>query len=203
MPFESSEAAPTGGTSRATRRAVLGAACAGLAVGTGTLAARGAAEDADTDARVLNFVLLVEHVERAFYREALRRLPLRGELREFAETAGAHEAEHVRFLRDALGARARNAPRIRFGDATRGRERFVETAVALEDLVVSAYNGQATNLTPATLAAAARIVSVEARHAAWIRDIAGRAPAADAVDTPRTSRQVLDGLRRAGVVVTG
>ena len=38
----------------------------------------------------------------------------------------------------------------------------------------AAYNGQAANVTPNAFAAAARIVSVEARHAAWVRTIAGR-----------------------------
>ena len=149
---------------------------------------------------MLNFVLLVDRVELAFYREALRRGRLSGELREFAETAAGHEREHVRFIEGALGSKARKPPRPRFGDATSSRDGFVDTAVALEDLAVAAYNGQATNLTPATLAAAARIVSVEARHAAWIRDIAGLTPAEDAIDEPKTADQVLAELRRRQII---
>ena len=49
--------------------------------------------------------------------------------------------------------------------------------MALEETAVAAYNGQATNLTPEALATAARIASVEARHASWARGIAGEAPA--------------------------
>ena len=45
--------------------------------------------------------------------------------------------------------------------------------MALEETAVAAYNGQATNLTPKALATAARIASVEARHASWARGIAG------------------------------
>ena len=45
------------------------------------------------------------------------------------------------------------------------------TAIALEELGVAAYNGQATNLSKPALQAAASIVSVNARHAAWIRAI--------------------------------
>ena len=45
------------------------------------------------------------------------------------------------------------------------------------------------NLTPTTLAAAARIVSVEARHAAWARALAGKDPAPVAVDVPITVAQ--------------
>jgi hypothetical protein len=46
---------------------------------------------------------------------------------------------------------------------------FAATALALEDTGVGAYNGQGSNLRRRTLPAAASIVSVEARHAAWIR----------------------------------
>jgi hypothetical protein len=45
------------------------------------------------------------------------------------------------------------------------------------------------NLTPSTLAAAGRIVSVEARHAAWARALAGKDPAPAAVDRPTTVAQ--------------
>jgi hypothetical protein len=55
-------------------------------------------------------------------------------------------------------------------------------AAALEDAVVAAYNGQAANLRPETLAKAATIVSVEARHAAWMRHLVGVQPAANAFD---------------------
>ena len=49
----------------------------------------------------------------------------------------------------------------------------------LEDTGVAAYNGQGPRLRRKTLPTAASIVSVEARHAAWIRHIAG-GPAYDA-----------------------
>ena len=54
--------------------------------------------------------------------------------------------------------------------------------MSLEEAGLGVYNGQAVNLTPQTLAAAARIVSVEARHAAWARALAGKDPAPVAVD---------------------
>ena len=107
---------------------------------------------------------------------------LRGELREYVNVVGAHEQQHVSFLKTALGAKARGKPRLAFGRSTTDPDAFVAAAVALEDTSVAAYNGQATNLTNATLTAAAKIVSVEARHAAWIRAIAGKPPAADATD---------------------
>jgi hypothetical protein len=48
------------------------------------------------------------------------------------------------------------------------------------------------------LADAARIVAVEARHAAWIRDLAGADPAPKAADPPRSAAEVLAELRQKG-----
>src|SRR6266540_1406197 len=76
------------------------------------------------------------------------------------------------------------------GNATRDPDAFTRTAIKLEDLAVAGYNGQATNLSRAALGAAATIVSVEARHAAWIRAIAGQVAAPDPVDKPATAAEV-------------
>jgi hypothetical protein len=60
---------------------------------------------------------------------------------------------------------------------------------------VLAYNGQAANLTKPALAAAAEIVSVEGRHAAWISDLAGEPPAPRAADVGVSSRDVVRTLQ--------
>ena len=178
------------------RAAVLGGA---LAVGGALIGgARAGAAPTRTDIRILNFVLRLEELEAGFYAAALDRGALRGELREFAEVAGAHEREHVAFLRGALGAKAVPRPKMRFGPAVTSQKRFVAAATTLEDTVVAAYNGQAANLGASTLAAAARIVSVEARHAAWIRAIAGKPPAVDATDPIATQSQVQAALDKLG-----
>jgi hypothetical protein len=182
-----------------TRRALVaaGALAAGGAA-LGGLPSLGTSAPSARDVQVLNFVLLLEYVESAFYAEARGRGRLRGELKQFAEIVGGHEREHVAFLRSALGAAARKPPKLVFGDATSDPKRFVAAAVALEDNNVAAYNGQATNLSPAILQAAATIVSVEARHAAWIRDVAGKSPAIDAIEPVRTDQQALATIRRLG-----
>jgi hypothetical protein len=151
------------------------------------------------DLQVLNVLLLLEYVQAAFYREANARGALKGEVQEFAETVGGHEDEHVAFIKGVLGAKARAKPRTAFGRATRNQRAFVAAAIALEDLAVTAYNGQATNVTRKTLAPAATIVSVEARHAAWIRDIGGRLPAIAAVDKAVGEAKLLAGLRKSGL----
>lgn len=152
------------------------------------------------DARIFNFALLLEYLTAAFYADALKKGALKGELRQFAETVGAHEQAHVDLFKKALGSAARAAPKFNFGPATATPARFIATAVTLEDTGVAAYNGQATNLTADALAAAARIVSVEARHAAWIRDIAGKTPAEDPTDAPLTAARVLAIVKSTGFV---
>jgi hypothetical protein len=152
------------------------------------------------DVRVLNFALTLEHLEAEFYADAIRRGQLTGELKKFARVVGAHERAHVLFIDKTLGNAARAQPTFAFGAATRDPARFTAAALALEDLSVAAYNGQAANLTKGALAAAARIVSVEARHAAWIRFIAGKVPAPDPTDKPATEAGAMAAIRRTGFV---
>jgi hypothetical protein len=154
------------------------------------------------DARVLNLLLQLEYVQEAFYREAVRAGALRGELATFARTVGKHEEEHVSFIRGVLGAHARRAPQVNFGTATRDPKSFVRAAIALEDLGVAAFNGQATNVTRKTFAAAAKIVSVEARHAAWIRDVGGKLPAITPTDPAISAARMSQRLRATGFVRT-
>jgi hypothetical protein len=46
----------------------------------------------------------------------------------------------------------------------------------------------------------ATIVSVEARHAAWIRDLLGELPAPSASNPAQTAAQVRAAIRRTGFV---
>jgi hypothetical protein len=142
------------------------------------------------DAEILNLVLLLEHMELDFFTEASVSGKLTGEVLEFADIVRGHERAHVAFLRDALGRKARKRPTFDFGNATQNPAAFLAAGVALQDLMVAAYNGQAANLTTGALENAAKIVSVEARHAGWIRAIAEKNPAPDAVETPRTAKAV-------------
>jgi Ferritin-like domain len=195
---------PAETTTRATalRRAILGggALAAGGILGSGFADESSSEPSAAQDARILNFALQLEYVQAGFYDEALRSAGLTGEMHEFAHVARAHERAHVAFLRRHLGDRARPAPALRFGDATRDPHRFAAAAVTLEDLAVLAYNGQATNLTRPALAAAAEIVSVEARHAAWVRDIVGKLPAPRAQDPLWSATRATRALTRTGFV---
>jgi Ferritin-like domain len=165
-----------------------------------TVAAQSQPPSRAQDRTILNFALLLEYLQAAFYREALSRDLLRGELREFAETAAANEGEHIALLRGTLGQAARSQPRFNFDDVLRSRRAFVRSALTLEDTGVAAYNGQAANLTKEALLPALRMVSVEGRHAAWIRDIAGEDPAPLAADPGLSATAVTSTLRKAGLL---
>jgi hypothetical protein len=181
------------------RAGVLGAAALAGGAIAGAPKLVGAAAPTDADVRALNLVLLVEYAEAALYREALAAGSLRGELRSFADQVAKQEQDHISAVKKALGAKADPKPDFEFGNATRNPDRFARTAAELEDLAVAAYNGQATNLSKGVLEAAATIVSVEARHAAWVRSIVGEPPAPDATDKPATANEVLDGLNALGL----
>jgi hypothetical protein len=189
-----------------TRRQALRAALAGGAA-IGTAAVAGAWSRPATsagrgsparDVGILNFLLTIEEAQAGFYEAALRAGALRGELLEYARVVAPQEREHVALLRRHLGRKAAAAPESRFGNLVTDPGRFRTAAVDLEEHVAAAYIGQGPNLTPAPLRDAARIVAVEARHAAWIRDIAGEDPAPRAADPAQAPRDVLAQLRTKG-----
>ena len=189
-------------TSRADLLRGAGAAAAAAAVGVAAAGRHGSAQaapSADQDRKVLELLLLVEQTEVAFYEQAADGGALTGELADYARVVLDHERQHVAFLQKELGPAAEAPPRFDFGQATRDPKEFARTAARLEDIAVAAYNGQATNVSDAVFAAAARIVSVEARHAAWVRSIDGRDPAPEATDAPRNEDEVRRALQEIGV----
>ena len=165
-------------------------------VGSGALLAASAVPAAAAvgrrDTAILNYALTLEYVQDAFYSEVDRIGSLTGALAEQARVVGGHERAHVKALREVLGSRAVKRPRFDFRGATEDAERFRKTAVAFEDLAVAAYKGQAPLIQDrAYLVPALAIHSVEARHAAWIRRLAGITPAAEAFDEPRSKASTL------------
>jgi rubrerythrin len=195
----------TGETAGVSRRAVLGVGVLGALAATplvGRLVRLGSASASPSkaqDARILALVLQLEYTQVAFYEQALQKGSLHGEVRRFAQTALGHERAHLAAIKRALGAKAGPAPSFDFGSAVKDSDEFKRTAIKLEDIAIAGYNGQATNLTSSTLAAAATIVSVEARHASWVRTLVGEVAAPDAVDKPMTAKQVVDGLHQIGL----
>jgi hypothetical protein len=124
------------------------------------------------DARIWSALLLLEEAQAALYDAALRSRALGGELQQYARVVAPREHDHVALVRRKLGAKARPAPRFDYREATASDARFKQAAIELEEAAVAAYIAQGANLTAAAVPDAARIVAVDARHAAWIRDIA-------------------------------
>ena len=172
------------------KSALAGAAVYGAA-SVGPMVSKALAQGGDVD--ILNYALTLEYLQAAFYTEAERLGALKGDFRRQARIVGAHERAHVTALRDVLGRRAVNRPKFDFRGVTEDQVAFRRTAVAFEDLGTAAYKDQAPKLkSRAYLSAAIRIHSVEARHAAWIRRLAGVLPAPDAFDEPLSKRRVLN-----------
>jgi hypothetical protein len=190
-----------------TRRRLLRAAAAGGAIAGGgaALTAGGgntllAAPSVDTDARILNFFLLLEYLQETLYRQGLEHGGLSDELTAYARTVGPQETEHAAYLVKRLGGRARPRPKADFGAALSSSERFQAAAIDLEETAIAAYIGQGANLTRGAVATVGTLLSVEARQVAWLRSLAGAPPAPRAADPARKPSDVLAHLRSQGLV---
>jgi hypothetical protein len=152
------------------------------------------------DRRVLVWLLQVERLEAAFYTEAEDRGALNGELAEFARLVGRQERAHVDALEKAIGGNPPEAPDFDFKDATTDPDKFLPSAVELEQIALAAFNGQVPNLTRRRLLLAMEIASVEGRHVGWARDLAGRNPAPRPADIPATQAETRAAMENTGLV---
>jgi hypothetical protein len=125
---------------------------------------------------VLNYIYALEQLEAAFYTQVVAGAYFSGapaNEQAVLNDIKNHEVIHRDFLRAGIGNAAiadlqLDFTSVNFGD----RASVLGAAKIFEDLGVAAYNGAGKLLTtPGNLLAAAKIVSVEARHAAAIRDL--------------------------------
>ena len=134
------------------------------------------------DVGVLNYAYALEQLEAAFYTmvvadSAFTSTFTNATERRLLTDIRDHEVAHREFLKAALGSGAikgltPNFSAVNFKD----RNSVLTTAKTFEDLGVKAYNGAGKLFTNSGngldyLLLAGKIVSVEARHAAWIADI--------------------------------
>ncbi|UYQ93652.1 ferritin-like domain-containing protein [Chitinophaga horti] len=154
------------------------------------------------DIGILNYAYALEQLEAAFYKQVTD-TPYAGitadETQLLADIRD-HEIAHREFFKAALKTSAIVALEVNFSkiDFSK-RESVLATAKAFEDLGVQAYNGAGKLITdPNYLALAGKIVSVEARHAAYIRDLISNGSFADSsvidangLDKALTPKQVL------------
>ena len=133
------------------------------------------------DAGVLNYAYALEQLEAAFYTQVRTGAYYTGSTITAAEKSILddlyyHEVIHREFLKAAItaaGATPIKALTPDFSSVNFATKAGVfGTAKAFEDLGVAAYNGAGRRISsPNYLVIAGKIVSVEARHAAIIRDI--------------------------------
>lgn len=141
----------------------------------GATLAGGTVDLGQGDFAVLNYAYALEQLEAAFYTQVLQQ-PYRGfNASDEQSLTGiqSHEVAHREFFRSALGGNAIPNLQVDFGRVNfASRQSVLGTARTFEDLGVAAYNGAGQLLrNPDFLAKAGSIVSVEARHAATIRDM--------------------------------
>jgi len=175
------------------RRRLLVAAAAGASAVLLTQAGPGRAAGglSRSDTSILNYALVLEYLQASFYTEAERSGALSGKTARAVRVVGAVERAHVEAFLKLLGPDAVKRPLFDFQGTTEQQQPFLKTAVALEDLAVAAYKGQAPKLrSRAVLAAAVGIHSVEARHAAWMRELFGIKPAVHAFDQPASRASI-------------
>lgn len=130
------------------------------------------------DVGILNYAYALEQLEADFYTKVVNNFysGISSKERQLFTDLYHHEVIHRDFFKAAIGAATTNLlptlefqyPNVNFND----RNSVLATAKALEDTGVAAYNGAGKYITnPDYLVIAGKIVSVEARHAAAIRDL--------------------------------
>ena len=140
------------------------------------------------DFQILNFAYALEQLEAAFYVQVVAAANFTTLFpaveQAYMTDIRDHEVIHREFFKAALGSNAIQGltPNFSSIDFT-SRIGILNVAKAFEDTGVSAYNGAAQYISDINyLGLAGKIVSVEARHAALIRDLISNNTFADDLD---------------------
>ena len=157
------------------------------------------------DFAVLNYAYALEQLEAAFYIQVIAKQYTGATDAEklLLTDIRDHEVIHRDFLKAALGAKAIADLKVTFASVNfADRNSVLTTARTFEDLGVSAYNGAGRLIVdPGYLLLAGKIVSVEARHAAAIRDLLQPKTAAFAGDDVVDPVSGLDGAKAPSKVL--
>jgi hypothetical protein len=186
------------GAGGVTRAELLGAAAV---TGAGLYAVLAEPAEAWTgrDTDILQFDLQLEYLQAKMYSEALKIGAISAETTRWARVIGAHEWAHAAVLADLLGTRAGRSATFNYRGVTENESAFTKTAVAFEDLTGALLAWQAARLdSPKLRAAVFTLLTVETRHAAWVRHALGLPPAHQAFDRSRSQaamQQLIDSTR--------
>lgn len=162
----------------------------------------------EDDIAVLNYALTLEHLEYSFYRDGIGNFtfgadPFSNSIDEYLAVIRDHEGAHVETLTTVitdLGGEPVAEATYDFGYGT-DPQKFLMTAAALENAGVSAYDGAGQYIENADLlTAAGGIVSVEARHAAYLNLITGVEPFPEGFEMAKSPDEI---LAIAGPFITG
>ena len=159
------------------------------------------------DVGILNYAYALEQLEAAFYTQVVLNgsfnTTFTADERIFLTDIRDHEIAHREFFKNAITAAAPSSVipplEVDFSSINfSSKASVLGTAMAFEDLGVTAYDGAGYLLKNATyLLLAGKIVSVEARHAALIRELItantflGDQVDANSVNISRTPPEVL------------
>ncbi|KAI9889454.1 MAG: hypothetical protein M1814_005317 [Vezdaea aestivalis] len=146
------------------------------------------------DCDILNYALTLEHLENTFYRQGVANYsqgaftgagfadPFYKNLLNIA----ADEKVHVDYLTAAITAACPCAVKeAKYAFGTTDPKSFITLSAVLEGVGVSAYLGAAASIANKLyLTVAGSILTVEARHASYIRSSLGQRPFPEPFDTP-------------------
>jgi hypothetical protein len=181
-------------------RAALATAATFGAAAAGPVVTRALAQEAVGDVDLLNFLLVVQHVESGMYDQAVREVDLSRDTREAVTTFLDHEREHVavfgRLVR-RLGGDPEEAPGLDFGSRMASERSFLLVANDIEE--VASYSGTVAARQLASkdlLAEVAKALQVDSRHSAAIATRLGRLPTPSAFEGTLSRDEARQRLRR-------
>ena len=156
------------------------------------------AQFGEGDIGIVNYALTLEYLEAAFYAEVANSGLFKGADQALIKEFQKNEDEHVVALTSTvkeLGGTPAPAPKTQF-DVTDAAV-VLQTAADVENLGAAAYLGQAAAIeSPAVLAAALSIHSVEARHAAALNTLTDQIITPDgAFAKPADAQTVLNSVQ--------
>jgi len=174
------------------------------------------------DFGVLTYAYALEQLEADFYTRVVTNPGFSSfstEAKDILNDLHKHEVIHREFFKAALtdalpDPSTQLLPALSFAYAGvnfGSQASVIDTAIVLEDTGVSAYNGAGKIITDsAYLVIAGQIVSVEARHAAAVRDIKANSAATDfastadanGLDPAQDPSAIIGAVSRLGLITT-